>query len=372
MIGFLEKLLNGRAVEWKTLNEVSELKRGKTITAKTATKGNIPVISGGQKPAYFTGDFNRDGETITIAGSGSAGFVMYWNEPIFVSDAFSIKPHTDVLITKYVYHYLLLNQEKIFAMKKGAGIPHVYPKDVGAIKIPIPPIDVQTEIVKILDKFTALNSELIKELILRKKQYDYYLNSLLNNSSNFIALGQIGEVRMCKRILKAQTNSIGDIPFYKIGTFGKKADAFIAKELFLEYKQKYNFPKKGDILISASGTIGRTVIFDGIDAYFQDSNIVWLENDETQVLNRFLYYAYKIVEWGAVEGGTIKRLYNDNLRKITIPLLPLSEQQKIVSILDKFETLTNSISHGLPKEINLRQKQYEYYREQLLAFDNSF
>jgi type I restriction enzyme S subunit len=188
-------------------------------------------------------------------------------------------------------------------------------------------------------------------------------------------LGEIGEVRMCKRILKSQTSEIGDIPFYKIGTFGKKPNAYISKELFNEYKSKYSYPKIGEVLISASGTIGRTVIFNGKDAYFQDSNIVWIENNESQVLNKFLFYIYQIVNWNTSDGGTIKRLYNNNLRKILIPIpypndpkKSLEKQKEIVAILDKFDTLTNSISEGLLKEIELRQKQYEYYRDLLLNF----
>lgn len=188
-------------------------------------------------------------------------------------------------------------------------------------------------------------------------------------------MNKIGEIRMCKRILKGQTLESGDIPFYKIGTFGKKPNAYISKELFDEYRQKYSYPKIGEVLISASGTIGRAVIFDGKDAYFQDSNIVWIENDESQVLNKYLFYCYQIIKWKVAEGGTIQRLYNDNLKKTFIPVpypddreKSLAEQQRIISILDKFDTLTTSISEGLPKEIELRRKQYEYYRNQLLSF----
>jgi type I restriction enzyme S subunit len=173
---------------------------------------------------------------------------------------------------------------------------------------------------------------------------------------------------MCKRILKSQTLSEGDVPFYKIGTFGKKPDAFISRSIFEEYKSKYSYPKLGEILISASGTIGRTVIFDGEDSYFQDSNIIWVENDESVVLNKFLFYFYQVANWGAAEGGTIKRLYNENLRKLVIPVPSLEEQARIVAILDKFDTLVNSLTEGLPREIELRQKQYEYYRDLLLSF----
>lgn len=142
-MNILEEIQNC-SVEWKELGKVAMLVRGKTITAKTATKGCYPVISGGQKPAYFHGEFNRQGETITVAGSGAyAGFVMYWNEPIFVSDAFSIKPFDKMLSTKYLYHYLLEKQEYLFSLKRGSGVPHVYPKDASKISIPIPPLDIQ-------------------------------------------------------------------------------------------------------------------------------------------------------------------------------------------------------------------------------------
>ncbi|GAA8774752.1 hypothetical protein oki684_05870 [Helicobacter pylori] len=136
--------------------------------------------------------------------------------------------------------------------------------------------------------------------------------------------------------MKHQTTRYGEIPFYKIGTFGNTADAFISKKLFLEYKTKYSFPKKGDILISASGTIGRAVIYDGKPAYFQDSNIVWIDNDETLVKNDFLFYAYSNVKWNT-EYTTILRLYNDNFRNTLIPLPPLNEQSAIANILSALD-----------------------------------
>ncbi len=147
-----------------------------------------------------------------------------------------------------------------------------------------------------------------------------------------VRLGDIGKPCMCKRVMKHQTTRYGEIPFYKIGTFGNTADAFISKKLFLEYRTKYSFPKKGDILISASGTIGRAVIYDGKPAYFQDSNIVWIDNDETLVKNDFLFYAYSNVKWNT-EHTTILRLYNDNFRNTLISLPPLNEQSAIANIL---------------------------------------
>ncbi len=156
----------------------------------------------------------------------------------------------------------------------------------------------------------------------------------LTTPSNWqrVRLGDVGKPCMCKRVMKHQTTQYGEIPFYKIGTFGNTADAFISKKLFLEYKTKYSFPKKGDILISASGTIGRAVIYDGKPAYFQDSNIVWIDNDETLVKNDFLFYAYSNIKWNT-EHTTILRLYNDNFRNTLIPLPPLNEQIAIANIL---------------------------------------
>ncbi|MCL4432730.1 MAG: restriction endonuclease subunit S [Epsilonproteobacteria bacterium] len=156
-------------------------------------------------------------------------------------------------------------------------------------------------------------------------------------------LGNAGKVSMCKRIMKDETTETGEIPFYKIGTFGKKADAYIDKELYEEYKEKYSFPKKGDILISASGTIGRLVVYDGLPAYFQDSNIVWIDNNEEIVINSFLFFFYETVKW-TTSDSTIARLYNDNLRSVQILKPSIKEQQKIAECLSSIDELITSSS----------------------------
>ncbi|MFL2130915.1 restriction endonuclease subunit S [Ruoffia sp. FAM 20858] len=140
-------------------------------------------------------------------------------------------------------------------------------------------------------------------------------------------LGDLGKVSMNKRIFKDQTFESGDVPFYKIGTFGGVPDAYISRELFEDYKSKYPYPTKGDILISASGSIGRTVVYQGGDEYFQDSNIVWL-NHEGRIDNKFLNQFYSIVKWEGLEGSTIKRLYNKNILETSIKLPTLTEQKK--------------------------------------------
>ena len=150
-------------------------------------------------------------------------------------------------------------------------------------------------------------------------------------------LGNLATVEMNKRIFKEQTTTKGDIPFYKIGTFGSDADSFISRELFEEYKNKYPYPNIGDTLISASGSIGRTVVYNGEDAYYQDSNIVWL-NHNGQIDNSFLLQFYNQVKWAGLEGSTIKRLYNKNILETNIALPKIEEQR----LIGKFFKLVDS------------------------------
>ena len=156
----------------------------------------------------------------------------------------------------------------------------------------------------------------------------HLLLKLLHNDWEQRKFGDLGSVAMCKRIFKEQTSTDGDIPFYKIGTFGAEPDAFISRELFEEYRGKFQYPNIGDMLISASGTIGRTVEYKGEEAYFQDSNIVWFKHDD-RVDNSFLKCIYEIVKWSGIEGSTIKRLYNDNFLKTEFSMPKVAEQQQI-------------------------------------------
>ena len=161
-------------------------------------------------------------------------------------------------------------------------------------------------------------------------------------------LGELGSVSMNRRIFKEQTTATGDVPFYKIGTFGGIADAFISRNLFEEYKSKYPYPKIGDILISASGSIGRTVEYTGKDEYFQDSNIVWLNHDD-RLDNTFLKAFYTIVKWSGIEGSTIKRLYNDNILNTEIELPSVDEQQMIGKFFYKLDNLITLHQRKLEK-----------------------
>lgn len=166
-------------------------------------------------------------------------------------------------------------------------------------------------------------------------------------------LGKLGTVAMNKRIFKEETSEVGEVPFYKIGTFGGEPDSFITRDKFEEYKSKYPYPEIGDILISASGSIGRTVEYQGEEAYFQDSNIVWLKHDE-RLDNSFLKQFYSIVKWQGVEGTTIKRLYNKNILETPIGLPSISEQSSIGSLFRTLDDLLASYKDNLANYQSLK------------------
>ena len=179
-------------------------------------------------------------------------------------------------------------------------------------------------------------------------------------------LREVGDAKMCKRIFSYQTSEKGDIPFYKIGTFGKEPDAYISKEIYNEYKKKFSYPKKGTILISAAGTVGRTVVFNGEDSYFQDSNIVWIDNDEKILTNEYLKHTFPKIRF-RTEGGTIQRLYNNILLSGYFPLPPTLEEQKAIAtaLSDVDELITN-----LDKLINKKKAIKQGAMQQLLTPPN--
>ena len=367
-------------VEYVRLGDVLSVNRGKRLTKTQLSDDGKYFVYHGSKdtPLGKYSQFNVKGKTTIVVNTGGIGGVKFCDENFWCSDGSFWIGHSSLLKDKYVYYYLSPKESYFASQKRVGGVPTIDRSTVENVEIPVPPLPVQEEIVRILDAFTELQAELQAELQKRKQQYNYYLDNLLNFKNinrggyqaevRWMKLKDIGKVCMCKRILKSQTSSYGDVPFFKIGTFGGNADAYISQALFNEYKAKYSYPQKGDVLISAAGTIGRTIVFDGTPSYFQDSNIVWLKHDESIVLNSYLRYCYALNPWVVSTGGTIARLYNDNILEATIPVPSLANQQRIVSILDRFDTLTTDLTQGLPAEIEKRRQQYEYYRDKLLTF----
>ena len=240
------------------------------------------------------------------------------------------------------------------SLAAGSTVNNLNKELVGNTVITIPSIAEQRvlgDYLEQLDNLITLHQCKCNYLI-RLKHWIFYLLNKTDWEQR--KLGDIGSVSMCRRIFKDQTSETGDIPFYKIGTFGGEPDAFISTELFEEYKAKYPYPKKGDILISASGSIGRTVEFTGEKEYFQDSNIVWLNYGE-QLDNTFLKCFYNVVKWSGLEGSTIKRLYNDNILKTEISVPSIEEQRRVGSYFTHLDNLI-TLHQRKPFCINRRQK----------------
>ena len=384
-------------VEYRLLGEIADLQRGSGMPKKLFVDEGIPAIHYGhiftkygihtkRAAAYlapedadkltrvYPGDLvvANTSENLEDVGKG----VVWLGDVEGVTGGHATVVRSLAVDTVFLSYYL---RTEDFALKKrkyaqGTKVIELSAANLSKIDIPLPPLEVQREIVRISDQFTTLEAELEAELEARRTQYEHYRNHLLSYESlaargpvNVIELQDVGVVRMCKRIHKAETGVQGDIPFFKISTFGGTPTSFISFELYEKYKEKYPYPKQGDLLISAAGTIGQIVRFDGADAYFQDSNIVWLEHDESIVLNRYLYYVYMNTRW-TTDGGTIKRLYNNRILQQQICVPPIETQIAIADLLDRFDTLVNDISSGLPAEIAARRAQYEHYRDRLLSF----
>ena len=332
--------------EIKKLGDVIEIRNGKNQQAVLSETGKYKIMGSAGNVMGYSTDFICEAGTTIIGRKGNISKPIYIDERFWnVDTAFGFYPKNENEIDKRLIYYLCLGID-FGSMNRGTTIPSLVKSELKTIQISYPKSHPeQQRIVSILDEaFSAIsmaktNAE--QNLKNAKELFESYLQGVFENKGEGWVektLGDIGKPSMCKRILKNQTSSTGDIPFYKIGTFGKKPNAFISKEIYNEFRTKYSFPKKGDVLISASGTIGRRVRYDGEPAFFQDSNIVWIDNDESQVLNDYLYVFYEFCDWQPSKGATIARLYNSNLTSIKIVFPKSLEEQK--NILKKINLLS--------------------------------
>ena len=249
-------------------------------------------------------------------------------------------------------------------MKTSSAIPHISPADIRNFPLSLP--EDSNERRFIASYFTSLDSQIsasTSRLASLQQMKAASLQAMFPQEGETVPkirfkgfegewkkvkFKDFGHVAMCKRIFKNQTTSEGDVPFYKIGTFGSEPDSYISQSLFEEYKKKYSFPNKGDILISAAGTIGRTVEYNGENCYYQDSNIVWLDHNNN-ITNGFLKQLYSIVKWSSLEGATIKRLYNSNILETTFYIPNINEQQAIASYFTSLDRQISLQSQRLEK-----------------------
>lgn len=266
---------------------------------------------------------------------------------ILGSDVVRITCNTKVEPKYFVYYTKSkLYLEQISDYTQGSTRQRTSISKLKTMQIVIPPAKEQYSIASALTSINNLISSLGKLIEKKKNIKQGAMQQLLTGQIRLKGfsepwvkrkLGDIGSLAMCKRIFQEETSEKGDVPFYKIGTFGQQADAYITKGKYEQFKQMYRFPQKGDVLISAAGTIGRTVIYNGEPAYFQDSNIVWLAHNGKYITNNFLFYIYQRTDWNT-EDTTIARLYNNNFNNTCIHFpSSITEQQAIATILTKMD-----------------------------------
>lgn len=345
----------GFADDWeqRKVKDIAPLQRGFDLPTSQMEEGVYPVVMSNGIGGHHS-QYKVKGPGIVTGRSGTIGRLHYiegdyWphNTTLWVTDFYG----NNQKFIYYMYQCLDLSH-----FSTGSGVPTLNRNDVHDEVVCIPSVDEQKKIsdyLTALDHLITLHQRKFDEIKQLKKfmlQKMFPKNGELIPEIRFVGFtgaweqrkfGDLGSVAMCKRIFKEQTAPEGEIPFYKIGTFGDQPDAFISRELFEEYKEKFQYPEVGDMLISASGTIGRTVEYNGEDAYFQDSNIVWFKHDE-RIDNSFLKCIYTLVKWSGIEGSTIKRLYNDNFLKTEFCMPSVSEQKGIGTYfrhLDRLITL---------------------------------
>ncbi|WRD56869.1 restriction endonuclease subunit S [Helicobacter pylori] len=390
----IERLLQTLApkgVEFRKLGEVCEIIRGKRITKKEILdKGKYPVVSGGIGFMGYLNEYNREKNTITIAQYGTAGFVNWQNQKFWANDVcFSVIPK-ETLINRYLYYVLTNMQNYLYSISNRSAIPYsISSNNIMQITIPIPPLEIQQEIVKILDAFTELNTELNTELKARKKQYQYYQNMLLDfkdaNQNHKDAKMSTNYPKRLQTLL--QTLAPKGVEFRKLGEVLEYDQPNKYCVTSKEFDESYPTPvltagktfilgytNEKDNIYQASKS-SPVIIFDDfttatqwVDFPFKvKSSAMKILLPKNPTINiRFIFFYMQTIPYNI--SGEHTRQWISRYSQITIPIPPLEIQQEIVKILDQFLALTTDLLAGIPAEIEARKKQYEYYREKLLAF----
>jgi type I restriction enzyme, S subunit len=369
-VSYMEKLLDGVGVEWLPLSKILVRTKGTKITAgqmKVLHKEGAPlkIFAGGKTVAFVDfgdipeKDINKE-PSIIVKSRGFIEFEYYEKPFSHKNEMWSYYSNDDGISIKYVYHFLKLNEPHFQKLGSRMQMPQIATPDTDKFQIPIPcpenpkkSLEIQAEIVRILDTFTELTTELTTELNARKKQYNYYRDQLLSFEDGEVEWKALGEVANIKNGKDWKKLGAGDIPVYGSGGVMKYVDTFA-----------YDKPT---VLIPRKGSI--TNIFYVESPFWNVDTIYYTEINTDQIIPKFFYYFIKTIDMMQLDTGSGRpSLTQAILNQIKVPLPTLTEQARIVAILDKFDALTSSITEGLPREIALRQQQYEYYRDLLLSF----
>jgi type I restriction enzyme S subunit len=392
---FLEKLLDGAEVGYRSLGderffEIANSGR-KPVKASLRIPGETPYYGANNIQDYVDG-FTHDGEYLLVAEDGSKSLenysIQYATGQFWANNHVHVVAGKDSVNTRYLYHYLCIFN--FIPFLTGGGRAKLTKGELVKIPVPIPcpddpkkSLEIQGEIVRILDAFTALTAELTAELTARKKQYNYYRDQLLTFSDDVVTWKPLGSIGKFTYGFAAKAQDAGDARFVRITDINSngKLTPTDSKYVDISEENERYVLKKNDLLMARTGaTYGKTMIFEEDYPAIYAGFLIKLDFDKKIVNPKYYWhFAQGDLFWSQanklVSGGGQPQFNANVLKEVVIPIpyandpqKSLAEQARIVDILDKFDTLTNSISEGLPREIELRQKQYEYYRDLLLNF----
>ena len=397
---YLEKLLDGVKVEWQTLGKVLKRTKGTKITAgqmKALHKDNAPlkIFAGGKTVAFVDfkdipeKDINRE-PSIIVKSRGIIEFEYYDKPFSHKNEMWSYHSNNDAISIKYIYYFLKINEGYFQKIGGKMQMPQIATPDTDKFEVPIPCPDnpekslaIQSEIVRILDKFTALTAELTAELNMRKKQYNYYRDQLLSFKEGEVEWKTLGEIGNFTYGYAAKAMDSGDARFVRITDINK--DGKLSKEnpMYVELNEeneKYTLDKNDLLMARTGATFGKTMIFEEDYPAVYAGFLIKLNLNETIINAKYYWhFAQSDFFWEQanklVSGGGQPQFNANALKQVRVPIpypshpqKSLDEQGRIVDILDKFDAIAASITEGLPREIELRQKQYEYYRDLLFSF----
>jgi type I restriction enzyme S subunit len=374
-------------VEYRKLGDVCKIKRGKRLTTRDlSSNGKFPVFHGGIDPIGYYKDYNRPANSTMLINVGaSAGTVSFCDRNFWASDGCFCFSHNETVTQKYLYYVLQSNEYQIKSKVRKAGIPTLDNKEIERFPIPVPPLPVQDEIVKILDRFAEYAAELQAELQARQEQYEYYRNKLLSFNQigggteqvRWMKMSEIGTFIRGNGLQKKDFTESG-VPcihygqiYTHYGTFATETKSFVSQDTARKCKKAHS----GDLIIASTSEnvedAGKMVAWLGEeDVAVSNHTFIFSHNQNPKYLAYLFQTSYFLnYKMSKVIGVKVIDIPQKALENFLIPVPSLDEQERIVSILDRFETLVNDLTQGLPAEIAAVQEQYEYYRNKLLSFE---
>ena len=378
-MNILEEIQNC-PVEWKELGVVCSVNKGKQLNKNLLIDdGLYPAYNGGQTYSGRTNDYNVEANTIIVSqGGASAGFVNFVETKFWANaHCYYILPDETQVENRFVYHFLKMNQKYLMDFQHGAGIPALKSDKLTKLLIPVPPIKIQEKIVQILDKMTEYVTELTSELTSRKKQYSFYRDKLLSFEDEVyqVEWKTLGEVAKFNYGYTDKAKETGDIRFIRITDIDENGylKSNDKKYISLTEESRNYLVKHGDLLMARTGaTYGKTLFIDTDETSAYASFLIKITPSDKLNSRYYWHFSKSELYWKQANNLVSKAgqpQFNANsLKNVKIPIPSLEIQSRIVQVLDNFDMVCNDLNIGLPKEIELRQKQYEYFREKLLTF----